>query len=200
VHLHPELTDRARLERALRHDAAVDEYLRRAAKSETWWVRPFDCASGDCQRSETRQRRGRVTAAPITVLLGPGCRSSCDTFAAIWTRERFGPTIGTAPAAMYTSLRYPLAVELGDEPLGDFSIALCGLRFEDGEPWLEGRPLPVGSVVEPTWPKRDYEAKVLQTAVKALHYEQAFPSRVSSASGTPRAAGRSSGRAPGSAK
>jgi hypothetical protein len=167
VHLQGELDDRGRLLRALRSDAAVDEYLRRAAGGNGWWVRPFDCDHGDCQRARAAGL-SRVSAAPVALLLGPGCRSSCDTFAAIWTRERFGPAIGTAPAAMYTSLRYPLGVALGDEYLGDFEIALCGLRFNDGEPWLEGRPLHIDTFVEPRWPQQSYDAQLLHAAVQAL--------------------------------
>jgi len=167
VHLHGELGDRARLRRALRSDAAVDEYLRRAASDNGWWVRPFDCDHGDCQRARAGALR-RVSSAPVALLLGPGCRSACDTFAAIWMREHFGPTIGAPPAAMYTSLRYPLPVSLGDEFLGDFEIALCGLRLDDNQPWLEGRPLRLDSFVEPRWPQRSYDRLLLDAAVRAL--------------------------------
>jgi hypothetical protein len=145
VRLNPELTDRTRLRRALRNDAAVEEYLRRAAGGDEWWVRPFDCGPGGC---DDPLRLGPVTSAPVALLLGPGCKSACDTFSAIWSRERFGPMLGTPPAAMYTSLRYPLAVELDGEWLGDFTIALCGLRWEDSEPWLEGQPLALDTLIE----------------------------------------------------
>jgi hypothetical protein len=172
VHLQGGLADRGRLRRALRSGAAVDEYLRRAAGGNGWWVRPFDCDHGDCQRARAAALR-RVSAAPVALLLGPGCRSACDIFAAIWTREHFGPTVGAAPAAMYTSLRYPLAVTLGDEFLGDFEIALCGLRFNDEEPWLEGRPLGLDSLVEPRWPRRPYDTQLLQAALQALSRQPA---------------------------
>jgi hypothetical protein len=165
VHLHPELEDRTRLRKALRSDAAVDEYLRRARNGDHWWVRPFDCGPEPCASPQTQRVVG---TAPVALLLGPGCRSACDTFAAIWTREGFGPTIGSAPAAMYTSLRYPLELALGDEPLGDFTIALCGLRFDASDPWLEGQALTVGSVVERAWPYAGYGEKVLRAAVQAL--------------------------------
>ena len=171
VHLQRELDDRARLRTALRSDAAVDEYLRRAAAGNGWWVRPFDCDHGDCRGARARAL-GRVSAAPVALLLGPGCRSSCDMFAAIWTRERFGPTVGEPPAAMFTSLRYPLAVALGDELLGDFEIALCGLRFQDDEPWLEGRPLRIDALLEPAWPQRSYDVLLLHSALRALAAHQ----------------------------
>jgi hypothetical protein len=167
VRLNPKLTDRARLRRALRNDAAVDEYLRRSAGREDWWVRPFDCGTGGCEDSQPR-RLERVTSAPVALLLGPGCRSACDSFAAIWSREGFGPTVGTPPAAMYTSLRYPLAVELGGELLGDFTIALCGLRWEATEPWLEGRPLPIDAPVESSGPSLDDDLELLDAAMAAL--------------------------------
>jgi hypothetical protein len=167
VRLNPQLTDRARLRRALRDDAAVDEYLHRSRAREQWWVRSFVCGPGGCEDSQ-RDRLGPVTSVPVALLLGPGCKSACDSFSAIWSRERFGPMVGTPPAAMYTSLRYPLAVELDGEWLGDFTIALCGLRWEAGEPWLEGRPLAMDAVVESNALMRGNELGVIEAAIAAL--------------------------------
>lgn len=165
VHVHPELQDRARLRTALRSEAAVDEYQRRASNGDRWWVRPFDCGPEPCRSPQTQPVVG---TAPVALLLGPGCRSACDAFASLWTRARFGPTIGLAPAAMYTSLRYPLELKLDDEPLGDFTIALCGLRFDASDRWLEGEVLPVGTHIERSWPFADYGDKLLRAAVAAL--------------------------------
>jgi hypothetical protein len=165
VHVHPELEDRARLRTALRSESAVGEYLRRASNGDRWWVRPFDCGSEPCRGTQTQPVVG---SAPVALLLGPGCRSACDAFATLWTRARFGPTIGSAPAGMYTSLRYPLELKLDDEPLGDFTIALCGLRFDANDRWLEGEVLPVGSSIERSWPFADYGQKLLRAAVAAL--------------------------------
>jgi hypothetical protein len=167
IALHPELTDRAPLKAALRNDAAVDEYLRRTAAGERWWVRAFDCGERDCAATRIRQPEHGVTRAPIALLLGTGCHSACDQFAAIWIDRHFGPTIGVAPTAMYTSLRFPLQVELADEPLGELSVAFCGLRFE-GEAWLEGRELSLDRVVEPSWPADAYAGRVVEVAVDAL--------------------------------
>jgi hypothetical protein len=109
-----------------------------------------------------------VTNAPVALLLGPGRKSACDTFSAIWSRERFGPMVGTPAAAMYTSLRYPLAVELDGEWLGDFTTALCGLRWEAGEPWLEGQPLTMDTVVEPNASLLGNELGLIEGAIAAL--------------------------------
>ena len=62
-------------------------------------------------------------------------------------------------------------MRLGEEPLGDFTIALCGLRFGAEEPWLEGRPLPIDHVVEPSWPDATYRQELLRAAVTALKRE-----------------------------
>jgi len=168
VHVDAELasTDEARLRDALRSEAALQEYRRRAESGERWWVRPFDCGAEPCTSPLPEPP---VTRAPIALLLGPGCRSACDTFAAIWSRDHLGPTVGSAPSAMYTSLRYALEVRLGNEPLGEFSIALCGVRFGAEEPWLEGRPLRIDHVVEPSWPDTEYRLNLLHAAVQALH-------------------------------
>ncbi|HWO14758.1 MAG TPA: hypothetical protein VNN80_34885 [Polyangiaceae bacterium] len=76
--------------------------------------------------------------------------------------------VGTPPAAMYTSLRYPLAVELDGEWLGDFTIALCGLRWDAGEPWLEGQPLAMSTVVEPNASILANELGLIEAAITAL--------------------------------
>jgi hypothetical protein len=165
VRVHPELDDGPRLRRTLRSDGAVDEYLRRASNGESWWVRPFDCGPEPCP---SPQPAPLVGTAPVALLLGPGCRSACDEFAAIWTRERFGPTSGSPPAGMYTSLRYPLPVQLGDTSLGELTISLCGLRFQESDPWIEGQVLPVSTVIEPTWPLAGQGAKLLDAALAAL--------------------------------
>jgi hypothetical protein len=168
VRLHPELRDRARLRRTLRSDPAVDEYLRRARNGESWWVRPFDCGPEPCPGAPAPL----VGSAPVALLLGPGCRSACDELAAIWTRERFGPTIGSSPAGMYTSLRYPLPIQLGDTSLGELSIALCGLRFHERDPWIEGQVLPVSTVIEPTAPFAGQGPKLIDAALSALRAGQ----------------------------
>jgi hypothetical protein len=76
---------------------------------------------------------------------------------------------------MYTSLRYPLPVTLGDERLGELTIALCGLRFHERDPWLEGRVLQVDTVLEPSWPSANYGAKLLDAARSALLAWRAAP-------------------------
>jgi hypothetical protein len=177
VTVHLDLDDRTRLRRTLRSDAAVEEYRRRALDGDRWWVRPFDCGREPCPKHQTPPLVGSI---PVALLLGPGCRSACDELAAVWTRERFGPTIGSAPAAMYTSLRYPLPVTLGNEPLGELTIALCGLRFQESDPWLEGRLLQVDTVLEPSWPSADYGAKLLEAARSALLAWRAAPVPMSS--------------------
>lgn len=179
VRINPMLTDRTRLRRALRNDAAVDEYVRRSVQGERWWVRPFECGSDGCEDSP---RPGPVTRAPIALLLGPSCRSACDSFAAIWSREHLGPTLGTPPAAMYTSLRYPLPVQLDDEPLGDFTIALCSVHWEGDAAALEGRSLPIDVEVAPSGSASGSQTALLQSAIAALRN---WPGRAAGATTPP---------------
>jgi hypothetical protein len=164
VRLHRPLTDRARLTQALWSSGSAEEYVRRAGAGEKWWIAPFECDATECPPMSN----ALVTTVPIAVLVGPRCRSSCDTFVTAWSARHVGPTIGEPTAAMFTSNRYPLDVRLGDESLGQLTIALSGIRASEQDPWLEGRPAPVDELVEPTWPAADYEQKVIEAAIRAL--------------------------------
>lgn len=169
VRLHRQLTDRARLAQALWSGAAAEEYVRRAGAGEQWWVEPNECAASEC----TPRPNALVTQAPIAVLVGPRCKSSCDTFVNVWSERHAGPTIGEPAAAMLTSNRYPLDVRLGGASLGQLTIALSGVRASERDAWLEGRPGPVDEPVEQTWPATDYERRVLDAAIGALGRRQA---------------------------
>jgi hypothetical protein len=170
VRLHPQLTDRERLTQALWSSEAADEYLRRAGTGETWWTEPFECNPTECPP----MRKALVTKAPMAVLVGPNCKSSCDTFVNVWSARHAGPTIGEPPAAMLTSNRYPLDVRLGGESLGQLTIALSGVRATERDPWLEGKPAPVDELVEQSWPSADYEQKIIDAAIRALERAKPF--------------------------
>jgi hypothetical protein len=169
VRLHRQLSNKERLAHALWSSSAAEEYVRRAATGEKWWVAPFECSASECPP----QPNALVTKVPIAVLVGPNCRSSCDTFVNIWSERRAGPTIGEPAAAMFTSNRYPLDVRLGDELLGQLTVALSGVRATENDPWLEGKPEPVDQPVEPSWPAADYEQKMIDAAIGALERSSA---------------------------
>ncbi|MBX3271495.1 MAG: hypothetical protein KF729_14615 [Sandaracinaceae bacterium] len=168
IRLHPELRDRGRLEVALYRGSAVDEYLRRAAAGERWWVRADRCNTADCPEEIRHSPAHRVTRAPIAALVGPGCVSACDDFARLFAASGAGPVIGTTPASALTAHRYPLEVVLGEEVLGHLLVAISRHRFGREGPWLEGRPHDVDRVIEPSWPLADYERAVREAALDAL--------------------------------
>jgi hypothetical protein len=172
VRLHRQLTDRARLMQALWNSVAAEEYVSRAATGEKWWVQAFECDATECPPMPN----ALVTKVPIAVLVGPRCKSSCDTFVHVWSERHAGPTIGEPAAAMLTSNRYPLDVRLGDESLGQLTVALSGVRATEHDAWLEGNPRPVDEPVEPSWPTADYEQKMIDTAIGAL--ERVQPSKL----------------------
>lgn len=174
VSLEADLNDRNRLYQALRSWPSVDEYLRRASAGHRWWVRPFRCDAAECPP----QSGGPVTDVPMALLVGPRCKSSCDYFFDIWTQRRAGPTVGTPPAAMLTSIRYPLPVSLGREVLGDLTVALSGTRASEEDPWHEGLSPAVDHPVDPAWPASKYERTIIETAIAALKKPpQTRPSR-----------------------
>lgn len=173
VRLHRQLLDLARLTQALRSTWAAEEYVRRAATGEKWWVEANECNSDECPPMPN----ALVTTAHIAVLVGPRCRSSCDTFVNVWSERHAGPSIGQPAAAMLTSDRYPLDVRLGDETLGQLTVALSGVRATERDAWLEGNPGPVDEPVEPSWPAADYEQKMIDVAIRALKRAQPSAAR-----------------------
>jgi hypothetical protein len=181
VRLHPQLTDRARLTQALWSADAAEEYVRRSSAGDKWWVEPFECSATECPPLP----KPLVTTVPIAVLVGPSCRSSCDSFVQVWSERHAGPTVGEPAAAMLTSNRYPLDVRLGDASLGELTIALSGMRATERDPWLEGMPLPVDELVEPSWPAADYEQRMIDTAIRALERTQPSPASPRARHATP---------------
>jgi C-terminal processing protease CtpA/Prc len=177
VRLDPRLTDRARLNQALWSSEAAEEYVRRAATGAKWWLQSFKCDPAECPPMP----KPLVTTAPIAVLVGPSCRSSCDTFVNVWSERHAGPTIGEPAAAMLTSIRYPLDVRLGDESLGQLTIALSGVRASERDAWLEGKPLPVDELVTQSWPAAEYEQKMIDAAIRALESGKPSASGISTA-------------------
>lgn len=164
VRLHRELTDRARLTQALWSPEAAEEYVRRAGMGEEWWMQPFECSATECPPMPN----ALVSKVPIAVLVGPRCRSSCDTFVNVWSERHAGPTIGEPAAAMLTANRYPLDVRLGEESLGQLTVALSGIRTSERGPWLEGKPAPVDELVQQSWPAAEYEQRMIDAAIRAL--------------------------------
>lgn len=100
----------------------------------------FLCTAGNCV-GETSPESERVTRAPVALVVGPGCVSSCDTLALTWSAFHLGPVVGMQPMHAYTVNRLPIHVRGPDsEDLGTLRIALSESELKDGVT-LEGEPL-----------------------------------------------------------
>jgi hypothetical protein len=105
----------------------------------------FLCPHGRCEVDPPATSE-LVTKAPVALLVGPECRSTCDTLAFLWSNERLGPVVGRAPGASYTVHRHKIRVGelaakagLPSEDLGTFTVAMSA-SYVRGKP-LEGEPI-----------------------------------------------------------
>ncbi len=125
----------------------VDRYQKAAAANQETLEYPFLCAREDapghdhaCDHAPPRPAE-RVTEAPVAVITGQECTSSCDAFSALWGTFDEGPIVGKQPMHGFTTVRhtFPL-VGPDNRDLGRFSIALSSEAFA-GHAALEGQPI-----------------------------------------------------------
>jgi hypothetical protein len=172
--LHEDLRD-VQLRRQFRIDApwyvrALDAPRTQDGLTEP---RPFFCPPGDddaCAWDNRYEPRHRVTAAPVALLVGPGCVSSCDSLAQRFAENRFGPLVGEPSSAGYTTHRVRLPVVLADG--SDFGFLNIGfsqsLSGVTGAP-IEAVPLPIDVPIERTFDERQrWDALLVDAAIAAL--------------------------------
>ncbi|MCD6498802.1 MAG: hypothetical protein J7M25_10965 [Deltaproteobacteria bacterium] len=73
---------------------------------------PFFCVEPDCSGPNLYRPTHRVTRAPVALLTGPGCHSSCDEIAQVFSDYDFGPLVGEPTSAGYTTVRIPVPITL----------------------------------------------------------------------------------------
>lgn len=172
VKLHDSLARRSdnRLAQLLWSGRRATRYRELAAEGKTTWAHPFLCPDDACTEGGRHTPHNRVTKAPIALLVGPQCVSSCDSLAAIFAVNHFGPLVGEPTAAAYTVYRMPLQLsDSDDRPLGTFQLALSRSRFGSDGAWVEGVPLPLDQAVPWTWSGRDsYDRDLVTAGIAAL--------------------------------
>ena len=100
----------------------------------------FLCPSGSCV-GETSSANERVTRAPVALVVGQDCMSSCDTLALTWSTFHLGPLVGQQPMHAYTVNRLPIHVSGPEsEDLGTLRVALSESELNSGVT-VEGEPL-----------------------------------------------------------
>lgn len=131
---------------------------------------PFFCRTAACDDDNRYVPKHRVTEAPVALLVGPGCVSSCDSLAQLFDENDFGPLIGEPTAVGYTAFRYrhDIRTERGE----DLGFATLALSFEVSgktkEP-LEAAPLHLDYPVDRTVANRSsYDALLVERALEAF--------------------------------
>src|SRR5262249_45742209 len=115
-------------------------YTAARAEHRAAYVTRFLCPREPCT-AVTPPASERVTRAPVAVVTGPSCVSSCDTFSLTWAAFHLGPIVGQQPMHAYTVVRLPIDVVGPDrEPLGTLRVALTRSELRDGAS-IEGAPL-----------------------------------------------------------
>lgn len=118
----------------------ADGYAAAKADHRAAYVTRFLCPHEPCT-AVTPPASERVTRAPVAVVTGPSCMSSCDTFSSIWSAFHLGPLVGKQPMHAYTVVRLPIEVVGPDrEPLGALRVALSRSELRDGVS-IEGEPV-----------------------------------------------------------
>jgi hypothetical protein len=84
----------------------------------------------------------RVSKMPAALIVGPGCKSSCDDMAISFARNRLGPIVGRQTGHILTSTRFPMPIrDASGADLGTIQIALSYSTRGEDPLSLEGRPL-----------------------------------------------------------
>ncbi len=130
--------------------------------------RPFFCKHGDCAWDNRYTPAHRVTTAPIALLVGSRCTSSCDSIAGVFAENHFGPLVGEPTAAAFTTTRIERPVTVRGKPFGTISLAftrdISGVTHEP----VEGVPIALDMLVERTLGNRDAYDRLLVDA--AIHF------------------------------
>ncbi len=113
----------------------------------------FLCLGGRCDDVRTGLDE-LVTRAPVALLVGAGCVSSCDTLALTWSAFGLGPMVGRQPAHSYTVHRLPIHVAGPEgEDLGTFRLAISHSELRGTN--IEGEPLRLDWEAPRTFEGRD---------------------------------------------
>ncbi len=124
----------------------------------------------DCAWDNRYVPMHRVTTAPVALLVGPGCVSSCDSVARAFAENHFGALAGEPTAAGYTTQRMKLTVKsAAGEEIGAIRIAvsseISGLTGKD----IEAVPIVLDYPLDRTFDNRDtYDASLVDAAVRSF--------------------------------
>ncbi len=134
--------------------------------------RPFMCTKETCSWDNHYVPAHRVTRAPVALLLGPNCASSCDAFAYHFDRDDLGPIVGRPAMAGYTThrARFDVAARAGTPPLGTIEFAVSYDTSDAASTSsIEGKPVTVDVPIARTFENAStYDADLVSAAITAL--------------------------------
>ncbi len=132
--------------------------------------RPFFCKHDtECDWDNRYVPSHRVTNSKIALVVGPRCRSACDSIAQLFSENHFGPLVGEPTSAGYTTVRLRRPVVVHGKTLGALSFAftreISGVTHEA----IEGVPLKIDVPIDRTFENRErYDRELVDGAIKAL--------------------------------
>jgi hypothetical protein len=176
----PELDDAKFRERVANFDDDFYAWYRRAAAGRPVGSeirRAFQCATPGCDGDNRWVPSHRIVDAPVALLVGPECGSSCAHFAHVFDENDFGPLVGAPSSSGYTDLRLAYSVQLkSGRELGTIGLALSiNTSGKTGEP-LEGAEVHVDYPVEaPLDGARSNDDVLVDTAIRALQGAKRSP-------------------------
>jgi hypothetical protein len=122
------------------NDRDVSAYVEAQKAGRATIESRFLCRVGSCV-GETAPAAERVTRAPVALVVGPDCMSSCDTIALTWSAFHLGPLLGEQPMHAYTVNRLRIHVSGPEaEDLGALRVAASESELQGGAT-VEGEPL-----------------------------------------------------------
>ena len=132
----------------------IDAYKAALAGGKPFVESRFLCEAGACDDVAPIASE-RVTDAPVAILTGAACMSSCDTFALTWKTAGLGLIAGEQPNHGYTVNRLPIALKgPNDEALGEFKVAISSSYVPGSESPIEGEPVALDWVAPHTFETR----------------------------------------------
>jgi Peptidase family S41 len=174
--LHPAFATRAAVADLVNLEGAmVEPYLKAVATlavgGDPFALRlPDFCLPSTCDWDNRHTPSHPVSAAPVALLVGPACASSCDYVARIFSDNDLGPIVGTPTAGVNSMIQVRRPVRARDgRVLGELRLAFS--RQSSGKTGLEveGVPTPPTVNVERTFENRErYDAQIVDEAIDAL--------------------------------
>ncbi len=147
------------------------ELKQRAPEQRISSPRPFMCKPNTCTWENRYAPKHRVTPAPVALLLGPGCASSCDAVAWHFDKDSIGPIVGRAPMAGFTThrARFDVVSREGQPPLGSIDFAISYDTPPGGTESIEGTYVNIDVPIARTFENFGrYDALLVDGAIHAL--------------------------------